>query len=283
MQNIELLQKLSESRELVAKGQTKVDDQKSQIDQVTANLEKLAKQKLLLKELTESTLALDVEEKRHDDLLRRKAQLATKLEESEHEVKESAEELHEAQQLDAKATKLKAENDENHNLIVVPGRVELCDIAEKKENLAKLIEETQKTNSDLEISEKESLASKLETKRMALEELAVLEKEVQSVKAKMAFVDKTNKESKEILKREIEEHVSLEKNLRAAVDAKHAHLEEMRETQSKHLRQSIDEATLVAEKEKEKDERLISILRAGMELFNKTEKRLELLGETLDI
>jgi hypothetical protein len=199
-----------------------------------------------------------------------------------HDLELATDELKKAQMLEADALKLKSENDENHALILVPGRVELCELAEKKERIAKVIDEAEKSNRRMKIDEDEALASKLEMKTRLTNELARLEEEARTLKVEMDSIDTANQESKEEWKREIELHNSVAKNLQVAIDAKEAQLQEMRDAQSARHRQSIDEARKLADYEKEKGERLVSILRGGLELFKKTEERLKKLGESSD-
>lgn len=283
MQRSELTQKLTDYKELAASKQAKVDEKRSQIDKVKADLEELTYYKNLLIALDDSTAAMGLEQKRNEDLMRQKAELMEKVQACGHDVQLTTVELQKARELEADALKLKTENDENHALIIVPGRVELCELAEKKEKLAKIIDEAEKNNRMMEIVEDEALSSKLETKSRLTDELARLNEEARNLKVRIVSIDNANKESKEGWKLDIEFHNSVTKNLQVAIEAKEVHLQEIRETQAERHRQSIDEATKLANYEKEKGERLVSILKGGLELFKKTEERLKKLGESIDL
>ena len=283
MHRRELTQKLAGYKELVTSRQAKVDEKRSQVDKVKTNLGELNHYKSLIVALDDSKAALALEQKRNEDFVRQKAELVEKVRACNHDVALTTVELKKAQQLQADALKLKTENDENHTLIIVPGRVELCELTERKETIAKMIDEAEKTNRKMEIVEDEVVSSKLETKKRLTEELATLEEEARNLRGATESIDIANEESKKGWKRDIEFHNSVNKNFQVAIEAKEAHLQEIREAQSERHRQSIDEATKLAEYEKEKGERLVSILKGGMELFKKTEERLKKIGESIDL
>jgi hypothetical protein len=277
------MQRLTDYKELATSKQAKVDEKRSHVDKVKAELEELTHYKSLLIALDDSKTVLALEQTRNEDLMRKKAELVEKVHAYGHDVKLTSVELEKARQLEADALKLKSENDEKHALILVPGRVELCELTERKEKLANIIDEAERSNRTMEIAEDEVLASKLKTKSRLTDELAKLEEEARNLKVRMESIDQENIESKEGWKRDIEFHNSVTKNLQVAIEAKEAHIQEIRENQAERHRQSIDEATKLADYEKEKGERLVSILKGGLELFKKTEERLNKLGESIEL
>ena len=277
------MQRLTDYKELVTAKQAKVDEKRSQVDKVKAELEELTHYKSLLIAVDDSKTVLALEQNRNEDLMRKKTELVEKVHACGHDVDLTSFELEKARQLEADALKLKSENDEKHALILVPGRVELCELTERKGKLASIIDEAERSNRTMEIAEDEVLASKLKTKSTLTDELAKLEEEARNLKVRMESIDKENIESKEGWKRDIEFHNSVTKNLQVAIEAKEAHIQEIRENQAERHRQSIDEATKLADYEKEKGERLVSILKGGLELFKKTEERLNKLGESIEL
>ena len=274
--------KLAAHTESAERREAELNETKSKIEKTMAEIQEQLNQEKLLKLLAVTKETLVKEQMRKDDLLRVEAELEAELKASQDELEGTADDLKKVQECEAEALKLKAENDEKHNNIVVPGRVELSEIAEKKEKVSKLIEETQKSNSEMEMSGKEHLDSKLETKRIVLEDLAALKEEVASVRAKKEAMQLVNKQSKENWEREIEEHITHAQKLRAASDAKQSHLDEVEREQSKRRGERVEECMALAETEKAKGARLVKVLNRGVDLIHEAESRLGKLGERLE-
>ena len=267
-------------KELEEKGQANADAMNAQVGKVQDDLQEIENQKRLLESHTRSKAELEEKQKHKDELLRLKAELAAKLEASKEPLAASEQSLFKAQELEEEARKLKAENDEKHDKILVPGRLELSEIAEEKEKLAKRIEDAQKSNTELQISEKEKLDAIHETKRQTLETLAGLEEEARALKAKKEAMQNANHQAKESLTRELEGHLKLQEKLRDVSDVKETQLSNVRLEQLKRREEKIAEATTLADSEKAKGDRLIHTLKRGSELFEKFQKKMKQLDES---
>jgi hypothetical protein len=277
LQNIEKYAEI-EKQELAAN-----NDSRAQIARIKAQIKALQAAESLKQALTDVNVTLDIEVKRNTALNAIEKELAVKMKDSKNELEAAELDFVEAKKLEGNALRAKMGNDNEYNIVLVPGRVELSEISEKKERLAALIKDTQKSFSTLEVTEKERLDSKLETKGLILAELKVLEEQLESLTARHHAIDGANQECKDNWEREIKELDSLESNLRNTMAAKEAQLKNLSETQAKRRRESLDEARALAENENAKSRRLLKILGSAEKYIAKAKYKVKLLGEDLDM
>jgi hypothetical protein len=237
----------------------------------------------LQQNLSDAAFALDIEQKRQVELTSIKDELTIKLETSKKDLEVAQLEFVQATKLNDEARHTKVVNDEEYNMLVVPGRVELSEIAEMKETLAEEIKETQKSFSKLETTEKEILDSKLEKKRLLLLELAALQEHADNIKLKHDAQQHSNQQSKDNWEREIKELDDLETNLRNTAAAKEAHAKQLMEAQAKRRRECLDAALSLSETENAKNRRLLKLLGSAEKYIAKAKDKMQQLGEDLDI
>lgn len=278
-----ILETMEKAKKAEKENRDKHNDLKTQLTNVQTQIQALQKTERVKEALMEGIANLESKEKQHEELTRIKDDVATKLEASTTDLKAHVMKLEEAKKLEAAANRAKATNDYDYNNILVPGRVELSEIAEKKEQLAKRIAETQKTFSELEVSGKEQLDSKLEAKRSVLVELANLQEQFDSLKNKREVMEHSNQESKESWEREINELEALEQKLRNTTATKEAYIKELKANQDKRRHENLEEAKTLAENETAKSSRLLQLLGGAQKYIEKAKGKVELLGESLDI
>ena len=277
------MQEFQKSQEIERQKQTKREDLKTQIAKAQAQIQSLQTAERLQQELADAAFALDREQKRNVELTNIKNELAVKLEASKTDLEAAQSEFVQATKLNDEARNAKMINDEEYNMLVVPGRVELSEIAEKKETLAREIKEIQKSFSELETNEKEYLNSKLEQKRLLLLDLATLQEQAEKIKSNHDALERSNQQSKENWEREIKELDDLEANLRNTTATKEAHTKQLMEAQAKRRRECLDAALTLAETENAKNRRLLKLLGSGEKYIAKAKDKVKQLGEDLDI
>ena len=277
------MQEFQKSQEIERQKQTKREDLKTQIAKAQAQIQSLQTAERLQQELADAAFALDREQKRNVELTNIKNELAVKLEASKTNLEAAHSEFVQATKLNDEARNAKMINDEEYNVLVVPGRVELSEIAEKKETLAREINEIQKSFSELETNEKEHLNSKLEQKRLLLLDLATLQEQAEKIKSNHDALERSNQQSKENWEREIKELDDLEANLRNTTATKEAHTKQLMEAQAKRRRECLDAALTLAETENAKNRRLLKLLGSGEKYIAKAKDKVKQLGEDLDI
>jgi len=276
-------QRIQESQESNKRKIALNEDLKTRLANADAQIQALQAAERLRKALKEANEVLEMETKSNVELVEVEKQLAIKVEASAKHLEMAQLGLVRANKLDSEARRSKQANDEEYDSKVVPGRVELSEIAERKETLAEKIKETQKSLSELEITEKDRLDSKYEAKRKSMDELKTLQEQADSIKAKQEDAETSNRESKDNWESEIKQLEELEASLRTTMATKEACIEELVETQTKRRRESLDEATSRAEEEKTKNRRLLKLLGSAEKYIAKAKDRVGQLGESLDI
>jgi len=256
---------------------------KLQIAKTQAEIQFLQAVECLQQELEDIALDLDREQKHMDELTSIKHAIAVKLEASKTDLEAAQLKLVQATKLYDEARNAKIANDEEYNTLVVPGRVELSEIAERKETLAREIKETQKSFGALETSEKEHLNSKLEENRLLGLDLATLQEQAENIKSKLGDQERSNQQSKENWEREIKELDDLGANLRNTTATIEAHAKQVMEVQAKRCRESLDAALALSETENAKNRRLLKLLASGEKYIAKAKDKVKQLGEDLDI
>ena len=278
-----MLQEVEKAQEIEHQKIAKREELKTQCAMAQAQIKTLQAAERLQQDLADAAFALDIEQKRQVELTSIKDELTIKLETSKKDLEVAQLEFVQATKLNDEARHTKVVNDEEYNMLVVPGRVELSEIAEMKETLAEEIKETQKSFSKLETTEKEILDSKLENKRLLLLELAALQEHADNIKLKHDAQQHSNQQSNDNWEREIKELDDLETNLRNTTAAKEAHAKQLMEAQAKRRRECLDAALTLAETENAKNRRLLKLLGSGEKYIAKAKDKVKQLGEDLDI
>ena len=278
-----MLQEVEKAQEIEHQKIAKREELKTQCAMAQAQIKTLQAAERLQQDLADAAFALDIEQKRQVELTSIKDELTIKLETSKKDLEVAQLEFVQATKLNDEARHTKVVNDEEYNMLVVPGRVELSEIAEMKETLAEEIKETQKSFSRLETTEKEILDSKLEKKRLLLLELAALQEHADNIKLKHDAQQHSNQQSKDNWEREIKELDDLETNLRNTTAAKEAHAKQLMEAQAKRRRECLDAALSLSETENAKNRRLLKLLGSAEKYIAKAKDKVQQLGEDLDI
>jgi hypothetical protein len=278
-----LLQEVEKAQEIEHQKIAKREELKTQSAMAQAQIKTLQAAERLQQNLSDAAFALDIEQKRQVELTSIKDELTIKLETSKKDLEVAQLEFVQATNLNDEALHTKVVNDVEYNMLVVPGRVELSEIAEMKETLAEEIKETQKSFSKLETTEKQILDSKLENKRLLLLELAALQEHADNIKLKHDAQEHSNQQSKDNWEREIKELDDLATNLRNTTAAKEAHAKQLMEAQAKRRRECLDAALSLSENENAKNRRLLKLLGSAEKYIAKAKDKVQQLGEDLDI
>lgn len=273
----ELTKRESTAKERLYQRQQAKDEQQSKLSAISSQLEEVQEFERFRKARQEQKAVLELEEEEQTELLRLKEELIAKLQEAQNQLETNNVELEDVQRREAEAAKTKNENDEMHKSIVVPGRVEMVELAQKKEQLAMEIGQQHEIGVAAQAHEKEELGSKLEMKKAVLEELSALKEELEGKRSKSRHFDRVMKESEENWKQEIATHATLEEKYRNALEAKQAHMDEVHEMRMAKFNGRIGLAHEEAANQCAEKERHLQILLYGGEIIENakaTERKL---------
>eukprot|EP00934_Nitzschia_sp_Nitz4_P005973 Nitzschia sp. Nitz4//scaffold38_size140716//100264//101959//NITZ4_003156-RA/size140716-snap-gene-0.148-mRNA-1//1//CDS//3329550105//5963//frame0 len=244
--------------------------------------EQLNRMTTMVRNIQDCKQSVQQKTEENESLLRLKTELELQLKESEEKLAESKQELASAQESEARSLQLQKENEEKHNAIVVPGRVELSEIAEQKELFAKEIEQIQRINADKQVQQTEELSSKMATKRMILDECDSLEATLHEAENELKSVNLELAKSSETWEKSIAEQKEHLSQLEASIKAEDELRKEKQEELEHKKEEMIAHAKHEADSEIQAKKRLLKILATANQDLDKVVRKAREVDFPLD-
>eukprot|EP00980_Cylindrotheca_fusiformis_P025313 scaffold13478_cov132-Cylindrotheca_fusiformis.AAC.6 len=222
---------------------------------------------------------LQKEEQEHQELIQLMEQLTEEKEQVFQELEETTRSLENAERLHADVLQTKAKNDEKEASEYVPGQQELVQLAEEKERLASKIRDQHTEIDQMQVQEKETLASKRELQNQIAKELDALRQKGKEHENEIQARTAANKDSKEALEREIRENRDSAEKLRLAYETEIARLQELEKANQEKVQKALENAKAQAQHEIASQQRSLQIYQLGAKLIDNARETVKKLNE----